>query len=154
MEELGFDACLDHHDTALPERLKAACPDGIDVYFENVGGKVFEAVLPLLNSKARIPVCGLIASYNATNLPAGPDRSPLLMSAILTKRLTVKGFIIFQDYGPRFGEFQTMMSAWLAAGQIKYREDVVEGLENAPQAFIGLLEGRNFGKLVVRVGEP
>lgn len=154
VEELGFDACLDHRDDALPELLKGACPDGIDVYFESVGGKVFDAVLPLLNTKARIPVCGLIAGYNATDLPAGPDRTPLLMSAILSKRLTVRGFIISQDYGPRFGEFQQLMTGWLAGGRIKYREDVVEGLENAPRAFIGLLEGRNFGKLVVRVSGP
>ena len=98
-------------------------------------------------------MCGLIASYNATDLPPGPDRTPLLMRSALIKRLTIKGFIIF-DYTPRFGEFQTAMRGWLDAGRIKYREDVVDGLENAPQAFMGLLEGRNFGKLVVRVGAP
>lgn len=128
-----------------------ACLKGIDVYFENVGGKVFDAVLPLLNTRARIPVCGLIASYNATELPAGPDRTPMLMSTVLTKRLTMRGFIISEDYGHRIGEFQKAMGQWVAEGKIKYREDVAKGLENAPQAFIGLLEGRNFGKLVVEL---
>ncbi|HZZ83933.1 MAG TPA: NADP-dependent oxidoreductase [Anaeromyxobacteraceae bacterium] len=151
--ELGFDACLDHRLPELPARLAAACASGIDVYFENVGGAVFDAVLPLLNPRARVPVCGLISQYNASSLPPGPDRTPLLMGAILRKRLTVKGFIISEDYPSRFGEFQQAMGPWVAAGKVKYREDVVEGLENAPGAFMGLLEGRNFGKLVVKVGE-
>jgi len=151
VEELGFDACIDHHSPELPALLSAACPQGIDVYFENVGGKVFDAVLPLLNTGARVPVCGLIAHYNATSLPTGPDRSALLMRTLLTKRIRMQGFIIFDDYGPRYPEFAQAMSQWLANGQIKFREDVVDDLENAPQAFIGLLEGKNFGKLMVRV---
>ncbi|MGC1719893.1 MAG: NADP-dependent oxidoreductase, partial [Isosphaeraceae bacterium] len=97
-EELGFDGCLDHRQPNLAERLQAACPNGIDIYFENVGGAVFDAVLPLLNNFARIPVCGLIAHYNATELPPGPDRVPLLMRNILAKRLTFRGFLVF-DYG-------------------------------------------------------
>lgn len=153
VEELGFDACIDHHAADLRKQLAAACPAGIDVYFENVGGAVFDAVLPLLNARARVPVCGLIAHYNDTALPPGPDRLGLLMGAILRKRLRVQGFIIWNDYGPRFGEFFGQMSAWVRSGHVKFREDVVDGLENAPQAFIGLLEGKNFGKLVVRVGE-
>jgi NADPH-dependent curcumin reductase CurA len=152
VEVLGFDACLDHHAEDFAEQLAAACPKGIDIYFENVGGKVFDAVLPLLNTLARVPVCGLIAQYNATELPPGPDRLSLLMRTILTQRLTVRGFIIFDDYGPRYPEFARDMSAWLAEGKIKYREHLVDGLESAPEAFVGLLEGRNFGKLVVRVG--
>ncbi len=150
-EELGFDACIDHRGPDLNARLAEACPDGIDVYFENVGGKVFEAVLPLVNTGARIPVCGLIAAYNATSLPDGPDRTALLMRSVLVKRLTMKGFIIF-DYADRYGEFLADMPGWVSEGKIKYREDVVDGLENAPEAFMGLLEGRNFGKLVVKVG--
>src|SRR5205823_6533652 len=134
------------------QRLAEACPDGIDVDFENVGGAVFQAVLPLLNPKARIPVCGLIAHYNDEGLPDGPDRTPLLMHAVLTKRLTLQGFII-TDYGGRFGEFLAEMLPWVQQGRVKYREDIVEGLENAPAAFIGLLEGRNFGKLVVHVAD-
>ncbi len=153
LEELGFDACIDHHSPELPALLAAACPKGIDVYFENVGGKVFEAVLPLLNTSARIPVCGLIAHYNATALPEGPDRTPVLMRNLLTKRIRMQGFIIFDDYGYRYPEFAKDMGQWLAQGKIKFREDIVDGLENAPQAFIGLLEGKNFGKLIVRVAK-
>lgn len=151
VEELGFDACIDHHSPDLAALLAAACPKGIDVYFENVGGKVFDAVLPLLNAAARVPVCGLIAHYNATTLPEGPDRSPVLMRNLLTKRIRMQGFIIFDDYGHRYPEFAKDMSQWLATGKIKFREDIVDGLENAPQAFIGLLEGKNFGKLIIRV---
>lgn len=153
VEELGFDACIDHHSPDLAALLAAACPKGIDVYFENVGGKVFDAVLPLLNTAARVPVCGLIAHYNATALPEGPDRSPVLMRNLLTKRIRMQGFIIFDDYGHRYPEFAKDMSQWLANGQIKFREDITDGLENAPQAFIGLLEGKNFGKLIVRVAQ-
>ncbi|KGI78909.1 NADP-dependent oxidoreductase [Oleiagrimonas soli] len=149
---LGFDACIDHRQPDLAEQLKAACPDGIDVYFENVGGKVFDAVLPLLNSKARVPLCGLIASYNATELPPGPDRLPLLTGTLLKKRIRMQGFIIFDDYGDRYGEFLAAMQPWLAAGKLHYREDLVDGLEAAPEAFIGMLHGANFGKLAVRVG--
>ena len=151
VQELGFDACIDHHSTDLAAQLAAACPQGIDVYFENVGGKVFDAVLPLLNTGARVPVCGLIAQYNATALPEGPDRVPLVMRTLLSKRIRMQGFIIFDDYGHRYPEFVKDMGQWLTEGKIKFREDRVDGLENAPQAFIGLLEGKNFGKLIVRV---
>jgi len=151
VDELGFDVCLDHHDIDLAEQLVAACPDGIDVYFENVGGKIFDAVLPLLNTSARVPVCGLISGYNATALPKGPDRSALLMRTLLIKRIKMQGFIVFNDYGHRYPEFVQVMGQWLAEGKISYREDIVDGLENAPDAFIGLLEGKNFGKLIVRV---
>lgn len=153
VDELGFDACIDHRASDFPAQLAASCPNGIDVYFENVGGAVLEAVVPLLNTKARVPVCGLIAHYNDENLPQGPDHLPWLMSAILRKRLKIQGYIIFSDYGHRYDEFITDMAPWVEQGKIKYREDVVEGLENAPEAFIGLLEGRNFGKLVVKVSE-
>src|SRR5215471_7070920 len=148
--ELGFDACIDHRDPDLGARLKEACPKGIDVYFENVGGAVFEAVFPLLNPFARVPVCGLIAHYNATSLSPGPILLPHLMRAILTKRLTFRGFIV-SDFSARYGDFMRDVSAWVGEGRIKYREDVVEGLENAPRALIGLLRGENFGKLLVRV---
>ncbi|QQA75441.1 NADP-dependent oxidoreductase [Pectobacterium parmentieri] len=152
VEALGFDVCLDHRADDFAEQLKQACPQGIDIYFENVGGKVFDAVLPLLNTSARIPVCGLVSGYNATGLPDGPDRLSLLAGTILKKRIRMQGFIIFDDYGHRFDEFWKEVSPWVAQGKIKYREEVVDGLENAPEAFIGLLHGRNFGKLVVRVG--
>lgn len=153
VEELGFDACIDHRAPDFAEQLAAACPQGIDIYYENVGGAVFDAVLPLLNAKARIPVCGIIAHYNATGLPAGPDRLPLLEGLILRKRIRMQGFIIFDDYGSRFDEFLQQMSSWVEQGKIKFREDIVDGLEQAPQAFIGLLQGKNFGKLVIRVAD-
>ncbi|MEO8300015.1 MAG: NADP-dependent oxidoreductase [Burkholderiales bacterium] len=151
VDELGFDACVDHRAAELPGHLAAACPKGIDVYFENVGGAVFDAVLPLLNSRARIPLCGLVATYNATALPPGPDRLGLLTGTLLRKRITMKGFIIFDDYGSRWSEFAGAMAEWVQAGKIKVREDIVFGLENAPEAFIGLLQGRNFGKLIVQL---
>jgi NADPH-dependent curcumin reductase CurA len=149
-EELGLDACLDHRQPDLAERLKAACPSGIDIYFENVGGAVFEAVLPLLNNFARVPVCGLIAHYNATELPAGPNRVPQLMLRILVRRLTFRGFIVW-DYASQFPAFLADVSGWLREGRIKYREDITDGLENAPRELIGLLRGENFGKKLIRV---
>lgn len=151
VEELGFDVCLDRHDPQLRERLAAACPRGIDIYFENVGGAVLDAVLPLLNIGARVPVCGFIAHYNDEKLPSGPNRMPVLLSTVLTKRVRMQGFIIIDHYASRFEAFRRDMSEWVAAGRVKLREDVIDGLENAPAAFIGLLNGRNFGKLVVRV---
>ncbi|KIT38278.1 NADP-dependent oxidoreductase, partial [Vibrio parahaemolyticus 49] len=153
-EVLGFDECIDHKADDFEQQLKDACYNGIDVYFENVGGKVFEAVMPLLNTSARIPLCGLISQYNATELPEGTDHLPLLMGKLLTKRIKVQGFIIFDDYGHRYGEFAQDINQWLAEGKIQYREHLVEGLDNAPEAFIGLLEGKNFGKLVVKINDP
>ncbi|QHD02323.1 NADP-dependent oxidoreductase [Pseudomonas sp. S04] len=153
VDELGFDACIDHKSADFAEQLAQACGAGIDIYFENVGGKVFDAVLPLLNPKARVPVCGLIAQYNAQEAPPGPDRMPLLQRTLLTKRVRMQGFIVFDDYGDRHSEFAKAMAPWVREGKVKFREDVVEGLEQAPEAFIGLLEGRNFGKLVVQVAK-
>jgi NADPH-dependent curcumin reductase CurA len=149
-DELGLDAAIDHRAGDFPEQLKAACPKGIDVYFENVGGAVWTAVQPLLNNFARVPLCGLVANYNATALPPGPDRSVRLMRDILVKRLTVRGFIV-SDFAEQMPAFQRDVPGWMAEGRIKYREDMVEGLDQAPEAFIGLLEGRNFGKLIVKV---
>jgi len=147
---LGFDACLDHRSPSLKADLAAACPHGIDVYFENVGGAVWDAVFPLLNPFARIPVCGLIAHYNATSLPAAPNLVPALMRSVLSNRLTLRGFIV-GDFASQQGEFLTSVSTWLRDGKVRHREDIVDGLEQAPAAFIGLLKGRNFGKLLVRV---
>lgn len=152
VDVLGFDHCIDHHAEDFAEQLAAACPQGIDIYFENVGGKVFDAVLPLLNTSARIPLCGLVSGYNATDLPAGPDRIPLLMATLLKKRIRLQGFIIGQDYGHRIHEFKQEMEQWIRQEIIQYREQLIEGLENAPDAFIGLLEGKNFGKVVVQIG--
>ena len=150
-EELGFDACLDHRSPTLKEELAAACPKGIDVYYENVGGVVFDAVLPLLNPRARIPLCGLIANYNGDPAAEGKYRTSQVMTTLLKRRIRVQGFIIFEDYGSQFGAFRKQMKEWFEAGKIKYREDIVSGLENAPEAFMGQLQGKNFGKLVVRV---
>jgi len=154
IEKLGFDACLNHYADDFAEQLVNACDAGIDVYFENVGGKVFDAVLPLLNTGARIPVCGLISQYNATQLPDGPDRLSLLVSNLLVKRIKMQGFIIFDDYGHRYPEFYSAMSDWLASGKIHYKEQIVQDFEQTPQAFIGLLQGKNFGKLVIQVAQP
>ena len=112
---------------------------------------MFDAVLPLMNAASRIPLCGLIAQYNAVALPAGPDRLSLLTRTLLSKRIKMQGFIIFDDYANRYGEFMKQMSTWIKEGKIKYRADIVDGLEHAPQAFIGMLEGKNFGKLLIRI---
>lgn len=153
VEELGFDACLDRRDADFAKKLKQAVPSGIDVYFENVGGAVFNAVLPLVNVHARIPLCGLIANYNATALPDGPDRMPVLQRALLVKRAKMEGFIISDHYATHYAEFTREMGAWAAEGRVKVREDMIDGLENAPKAFAGLLEGENFGKVVVRIAQ-
>ncbi|MET0605499.1 MAG: NADP-dependent oxidoreductase [Beijerinckiaceae bacterium] len=147
---LKADVALDHRAPDFAQQLEAATPNGIDVYFENVGGDVFSAVFPRLNEFARMPVCGMIAWYNLTSLPEGPDRTPAIMRSILTRRLKLQGFIVW-DRKDRFGAFAADMGQWVREGKIIAREDVVEGLENAPRAFMGLLEGRNFGKLVVKV---
>ena len=147
--ELGLD-CLDHRDPNLAASLKEACPKGIDVYFENVGGAVFEAVFPLLNAFARVPVCGLIAHYNDTEAKP-PKWASSMMRSILTKRLTLRGFIV-SDFAARHADFLRDMSQWVREGKVKYKEFVTEGLDHAPDAFMGLLKGANFGKQLVRVG--
>lgn len=153
VDELGFDACLDRHDPRLAEQLAAACPQGIDVYFENVGGPVFDAVFPLLNIGARVPVVGTIAHYNRAAPPAGPDRLPQVLDSVLQKRIRMQGLVILDHYATRHDAFQRDMAAWVAEGRVRLHEDLVEGLERAPEAFIGLLEGRNLGKVVVRVAD-
>lgn len=153
VEELGFDACLDRHEGDLARRLAAACPDGIDVYFENVGGEVLDAVLPLLNLGARVPVCGFIAHYNQESSASPQDLRPSLLATVLKKRVRLQGFIILDHYADRFDAFRRDMAQWLREGRVKLREDRVDGLENAPAAFIGMLQGSNFGKRVVRVAE-
>lgn len=151
VDELGFDACIDHKASDFSEQLASACLDGIDVYFENVGGIVLDAVINLLNPNARVPVCGLVSQYNATELPEGPDRMNWLMGQILRKKIKMQGFIIFDDFNHLYPTFANEMENWIKNGQIKYREEIIDGLENAPDAFIGLLNGDNFGKRVIRV---
>jgi NADPH-dependent curcumin reductase CurA len=148
--ELGFDDCLDHRDPHLAAKLKEACPKGIDVYFENVGGAVLEAVFPLLNAFARVPVCGLIAQYNDTGATP-PKWASSMMRSVLTKRLTIRGFIV-SDFAARQADFLRDMSQWVREGKVKYREFVTDGIDHAPAAFMGLLKGANFGKQLVRVG--
>jgi NADPH-dependent curcumin reductase CurA len=145
VDELRFDACVNYKSSTFRADLAAACPRGIDVYFENVGGAVQAAVFTLLNQNARIPLCGLIADYNATEAPRGPSLRPLLV-----KRALIKGFIV-RDHPDRAADFQRDCAAWVRSGQIKYREDIVNGLEHAPAAFLKLFDGSNFGKLLVRV---
>jgi len=145
VEELGFDACINYKTDDLVPALRAACPQGIDIYFENVGGKVFAAVLRVLNRNARIPLCGMIAEYNATSDPGGPNLRPLLVH-----RALIKGFIV-SDHNDRAPAFIQEVAPLVMSGKLKFREDIVDGLDNAPEAFIGLLAGKNFGKLMVRV---
>ena len=152
LEELGFDVALDHRAPDFKEQLKAAVPDGIDVYFENVGGHVWDAVLPRLNTFARVPVCGLVAHYNDTEAPAGPDRAPALMSNILRKSLQIRGFIQTEFAPEHEPTFLAEAAGWIADGKLRYREDVTEGLENAPEAFNRMLRGQNFGKTLIKVG--
>ncbi|VXC69026.1 NADP-dependent oxidoreductase [Massilia sp. 9I] len=152
-DELGFDAVIDHRAPGFAQQLAAACPDGIDVYFENVGGKVWDAVFPLLNDFARVPVCGLIAQYNALpQAEPGVDRLALVMRDVLKKSLSIRGFIQREFAGLR-PAFLQEAQGWIADGSLRYREDIVDGLEQAPAAFIDLLQGRNFGKLIVRIAQ-
>ncbi len=150
-EELGLDACLDHRGD-LGAQLDAACPQGIDVYWENVGGAVQAAAFPRLNDFARMVMCGMIAQYNeapgadASGAPPGPNLGP-----VVRKRLRIQGFIVSDTGWQRYPQFRAQMLGWIRDGKVKWREDVVEGLRRAPEAFIGLLKGENFGKLVVRV---
>jgi NADPH-dependent curcumin reductase CurA len=145
VEELGFDACINYKTDDLVPALRAACPDGVDIYFENVGGAVFAAVLRVLNRGARIPLCGMIAEYNTTKDPGGPNLRPLLVA-----RAMIKGFIV-SDHADRLPAFLQEVAPLVRDGRIKYREDIVDGLDAAPSALIGLFEGRNFGKMMVRV---
>jgi alcohol dehydrogenase len=153
VDTLGFAACIDHKAPDFAAQLKDACPDGIDVYFENVGGKVLYAVLPLLNPFARMPVCGIVAWYNLPGLPEGPDMAPAIMGTLLRMKVKMQGFIIFDSFPPSgYQEIRKDMRGWSEDGSITYKAHMVDGLENAPDAFVQLLDGGNFGKMVVNVG--
>jgi hypothetical protein len=143
--ELGFEVCIDHRSGNLDAALDRACPNGIDIYWENVGGAVQHAVFPRLNDFGRMVMCGMVAEYNDVEPRPGPN----LMAAV-RKRLKIQGFIV-SDQWQRFSEYRAMAAPLVRKGELKYREDVVEGLERAPEAFIGLLQGRNFGKLLVKL---
>lgn len=149
VEDLGFDAAFNYKETGdYVAKLQEVCPDGIDVYFDNVGGKLTDAVFIHINEKARVGVCGQIDQYNATR----PPRGPRFLWHLIVKRARVEGFLVF-DFAERFPEGQQQMGEWIKAGKIKYRETIVDGLENAPKAFIGLFSGENTGKQLVRVAE-
>ena len=150
-DELGFDACIDYKaEKDLDAAVRAACPNGVDVYFDNVGGVVSDAVLRNLNFFARVSLCGSISQYNATT----PEMGPRLMGTFVGKRVSMRGFIVW-DFNDRYGPARKQMAEWIKSGKLKYREDIVEGMEKAPRAFIGLLRGENFGKLLVKLGpEP
>ena len=158
VEKFGFDACIDHRAYATASDLRAAlvaeCPKGIDIYFENVGGKVLEAVFPMMNPHGRIPICGMISWYNAGGLGAGAAEDSLTMPAmwrnILVKFLSVNGFII-SNHWDRYPTFLAEIGPRVAKGEIAYLEDIAEGLENAPAAFMGLLQGKNVGKQIVKI---
>jgi len=147
-ETLGFDAAINYKNEPVRKRLEKHCPDGIDVYFDNVGGKILDAVLGLINVRARIVICGMISLYNSTE----PVPGPYNFRSILTQRARVEGFIIL-DYMNRFQEAIEDLGKWLSEGKIQYRVDVVDGLENAPRAINKLFEGTNKGKLIVKVSE-
>jgi len=149
--ELQFDAVVNHRSPHFRQALQAACPDGIDVYYENVGGAVWQAVLPLLNRFARVPVSGIISYYDSSSPAPGPDLLPETMRLVLSQRLRIQGFLNFDFKDKLYGEFQREVSQGIMDGLIKYREDIVDGLENAPMALMGMLEGKNFGKLLIRV---
>jgi NADPH-dependent curcumin reductase len=152
VDELGFDAAIDHRAPDFADQLAKACAKGIDVYFENIGGAVWTAVLPLLNQYGRVPVCGLMAQTSGKNGGAD-DGLAATMRAILTRSLTVRGYINY-EFLPEYREaFLRDVGGFLRAGQVKHLEDVTVGLENAPQAFLDMIDGRNFGKVPVRVSE-
>lgn len=153
VDELGFDACIDYKADDFREKLKEAVPAGIDVYFENVGGAVSEAVMTRMNDFSRVALCGLIAHYNDTGAAEGVDRLPRFMFSMLAKRMSLNGFIV-SDHPERAGDFFKDMTAWVRDGQVRYREDVVTGgLDKTVEAFQGLLTGRNFGKLIMQIAE-
>ena len=146
--ELGFDAAFDYHDGAVADQLANNAPDGIDVYFDNVGGEHLEAAIGVLNQHGRVAMCGSISNYNATEPPPGPTN----LHEVVKKRLTLRGFIV-RDHGHLMPDFVREVGTWLSEDRIKYRETVVEGLDNAPQAFIGLLRGENTGKMLVKLAD-
>ncbi|MBL8177956.1 MAG: NADP-dependent oxidoreductase [Bryobacterales bacterium] len=147
-EDLGFDAVLNYRSTSdYRQALAALCPNGIDVYFDNVGGAITDAAFTLLNPRARVPICGQISQYNAEK----PEMGPRLLSLVLVRQVKVEGFLVFQ-FADRYAEGLQKLTEWVRAGQLKYKETVTDGIENAPQAFLSMLAGGNTGKQLVRIG--
>ncbi|MEZ5837376.1 MAG: NADP-dependent oxidoreductase [Geminicoccaceae bacterium] len=151
VEELGFDACVDRLAPDMAERLAEACPDGIDVYFEMAGGKILKAVLPLLNDKARIPLCGAASQYNLSRKPEGPDTADDMMRLFQLKQVRIEGFLVMEAFADLIPEFTRTMTKWIGERRIRHREQVFSRLEDAPQAFIQMLDGGNIGKSIVKV---
>jgi hypothetical protein len=147
--KLGFDACINYRTDDIPARLRETCPDGIDVFFDNVGGEILNAVLGQINRRARIVLCGAISTYNSVEPPPGPSN----YRQLIVQRGRMEGFIIL-DYLDRFPEAQLQMAEWVIDGKIQHAEDIVDGLENAPAALNRLFTGANTGKVVVKVSEP
>ncbi len=145
-DSLGFDDCVDHRSLDLRAELEAACPNGIDAYFENVGGAVQAAVFDLLNPFARVAMCGMVSQYNEREFPPGPN-----LGFVVGKRVLIQGFIV-SDRPEKLAEWRKLAAPWVADGSLVYREDEHEGLEQAPEALAAVLSGRNFGKMLVRVG--
>ena len=149
VDELGFDAAFNYKEVDdYSAELQRLCPDGIDVFFDNVGGAVSDAAFPLMNVRGRISVCGQISQYNLT----APEQGPRMMWYFISQRLTMRGFLVF-DFEDQHAEALKQMAIWVNEGRIKYREDIWEGLENAPEAFIDMMRGGNVGKRVVKVAD-
>jgi len=146
VEELGFDASVDYKDGNLDGDLRAACPDGIDVYFENVGGPVLHAVVPLLNDGSRVPICGFVSQYNATGKVESPE---MVLEAMPNPPF--HRFFLVGEWSKEFSKASSQLAEWVRDGKLRYRESIVEGIKNAPRAFIGLLRGENFGKQLIKV---
>jgi NADPH-dependent curcumin reductase CurA len=149
VNELGFDACIDYKNDSVKDGLKQHCPQGVDVYFDNVGGEILDTVLTRINMKARIVICGAISQYNNTTAVKGPSN----YLALLVNRARMEGIVVF-DYADRYPIGVAALAGWMKDGKIKSKEDIVQGLENFPQALNMLFEGKNFGKLVLQVATP
>jgi NADPH-dependent curcumin reductase CurA len=147
VDELGFDAAVDHRAAGFAAALRGACPKGVDIYFENVGGAVLAAAWPLMADFGRVVLCGMIAQYNDAEASSGPGWLP-----ILARRLTISGFLL-RDHFQRMEEFRAAATDWIAQGKLRMRYDVTNGIEAAPAAFARMLEGRNFGKSIVKVAD-
>ena len=148
VNELGFDACIDYKSGSVRDGLKLHCPEGVDIYFDNVGGEILDAVLTRINRRARIIVCGAISQYNNTT----PVKGPANYLSLLVNRARMEGIVVF-DWADRYPEGAAQMAQWMKEGNFKTREDIVDGLENFPQTLLMLFEGRNFGKLILKVAD-
>jgi NADPH-dependent curcumin reductase CurA len=148
VNELGFDACIDYKSGSVKDSLKQYCPNGVDIYFDNVGGDILDTVLTRINMKARIIICGAISQYNNT----APVKGPANYLSLLVNRARMEGIVVF-DWADRYPEAVAQIGQWIKEGNFKTREDIIEGLENFPQALLMLFEGRNFGKLILKVAD-